>query len=327
MKLSIKAIKIITATLVSIMILTFAAYSLITHSVIKGNKSIQTKSSISDLISAEPTNTEDALNMYQQLTEKENEILSTNQDLWEKVFSAADKNNPMIEDGTNYGDFLLYTIENAKDLFTADELKTLTADAEQIKKIRGKMTILEQKYPECTAITDTGSSVPANEANIVTDIGELTKFPSFDGKDLDDNDVKSGELFSKNKVTVINFWFTSCNPCVGELSNLEELNKKLNEKGGEVIGINSFTIDGDKSAIAEAKELLSKKGITYKNIWFDSKSEAGKFTSGIYSYPTTYVIDRNGNIVGEPIVGAITEKKQAKVLEEQIEQAISNSNE
>ena len=326
MKLSIKAIKIITATLVSIMILTFAAYSLITHSVIKGNKSIQTKSSISDLISAEPTNTEDALNVYQQLTEKENEILSTNQDLWEKVFSAADKNNPMIEDGTNYGDFLLYTIENAKDLFTADELKTLTADAEQIKKIRGKMTILEQKYPECTAISDTGSNVPANEANIVNDIGELTKFPSFDGKDLDDNDVKSGELFSKNKVTVINFWFTSCNPCVGELSYLEELNKKLNEKGGEVIGINSFTIDGDKSAIAEAKELLSKKGITYKNIWFDSKSEAGTFTSGIYSYPTTYVIDRNGNIVGEPIVGAITEKKQAKVLEEQIEKAINNSN-
>lgn len=326
MKLSIKTIKIITATLVSIMILTFAAYSLITHSVIKGNKSIQTKSSISDLISTEPTNTEDALNMYQQLTEKENEILSTNQDLWEKVFSAADKNNPMIEDGTNYGDFLLYTIENAKDLFTADELKTLTADAEQIKKIRGKMTILEQKYPECTAISDTGSSVPANEANIVNDIGELTKFPSFDGKDLDDNDVKSGELFSKNKVTVINFWFTSCNPCVGELSYLEELNKKLNEKGGEVIGINSFTIDGDKSAIAEAKELLSKKGITYKNIWFDSKSEAGTFTSGIYSYPTTYVIDRNGNIVGEPIVGAITEKKQAKVLEEQIEKAINNSN-
>ncbi len=327
MKLSIKAIKIITATLVSIMILTFAAYSLITHSVIKSNKSIQTKSSISDLISAEPTNTEDALNMYQQLTEKENEILSTNQDLWEKVFSAADKSNPMIEDGTNYGDFLLYTIENAKDLFTADELKTLTADAEQIKKIRSKMTILEQKYPECTAITDTGSSVPANEANIVNDIGELTKFPSFDGKDLDDNGVKSGELFSKNKVTVINFWFTSCNPCVGELSDLEELNKKLNEKGGEVIGINSFTIDGDKSAIAEAKELLSKKGITYKNIWFDSNSEAGTFTSGIYSYPTTYVIDRNGNIVGEPIVGAITEKKQAKVLEEQIEQAINNSNE
>lgn len=326
MKLSIKTIKIITATLVSIMILTFAAYSLITHSVIKGNKSIQTKSSISDLISTEPTNTEDALNMYQQLTEKENEILSTNQDLWEKVFSAADKNDPMIEDGTNYGDFLLYTIENAKDLFTADELKTLTADAEQIKKIRGKMTILEQKYPECTAISDTGSSVPANEANIVNDIGELTKFPSFDGKDLDDNDVKSGELFSKNKVTVINFWFTSCNPCVGELSYLEELNKKLNEKSGEVIGINSFTIDGDKSAIAEAKELLSKKGITYKNIWFDSKSEAGTFTSGIYSYPTTYVIDRNGNIVGEPIVGAITEKKQAKVLEEQIEKAINNSN-
>ena len=57
-------------------------------------------------------------------------------------------------------------------------------------------------------------------------------------------------------------------------------------------------------------------------IWFDSNSDAGKFTSGIFSYPTTYVVDKNGNIVGEPIVGAITEKNQAKTLEKLIDQAL-----
>lgn len=71
-----------------------------------------------------------------------------------------------------------------------------------------------------------------------------------------------------------------------------------------------------------AKDILSKKGVTYKNIWFDSNSDAGKFTSGIFSYPTTYVVDKNGNIVGEPIVGAITEKNQAKTLEKLIDQAL-----
>ena len=74
--------------------------------------------------------------------------------------------------------------------------------------------------------------------------------------------------------------------------------------------------------VVSAKDILSKKGVTYKNIWFDSNSDAGKFTSGIFSYPTTYVVDKNGNIVGEPIVGAITEKNQAKTLEKLIDQAL-----
>ena len=78
---------------------------------------------------------------------------------------------------------------------------------------------------------------------------------------------------------------------------MEKLNKELAKKGGTVIGVNSFTLDGDKTSISEAKDVLTKKGITYKNIWFDSKSEAGKFASGLYSYPTTYVVDKNGNIV------------------------------
>ncbi len=151
------------------------------------------------------------------------------------------------------------------------------------------------------------------------------QFPAFEGKDLDGNDVKSSELFSGNTVTVVNFWFTTCSPCVGELADLEALNRKLAEQGGAVVGVNSFTLDGDKTAISEAKDILSKKGVSYRNIWFDSKSDAGKFTAGLFSFPTTYVVDKNGNIVGEPIVGAITGKKQAETLQKLIDQAIANS--
>lgn len=155
--------------------------------------------------------------------------------------------------------------------------------------------------------------------------GDLMQFPAFEGKDLDGNDVKSSELFSGNTVTVVNFWFTTCSPCVGELADLEALNRKLAEQGGAVVGVNSFTLDGDKTAISEAKDILSKKGVSYRNIWFDSKSDAGKFTAGLFSFPTTYVVDKNGNIVGEPIVGAITGKKQAETLQKLIDQAIANS--
>lgn len=283
------------------------------------------KAEIAALIAAEPTTKDEAVELHQKLMEQENAILSQNSALWEKVFLSANKNMTMIEDGGNYGDFLLKTIEGAKDQFKSDELKVLNEGAELIREIEGKLTILEQKFPGCgNKPSDGDMSVPAENGKPI-EKSDLTKFPAFDGKDLAGNEVKSSTLFGENTVTVVNFWFTTCSPCVGELAELEALNKQLAEKGGAVVGINSFTLDGDKAAIAEAKDILAKKGVSYKNIWFDSKSEAGEFTSGLYSYPTTYVVDKNGNIVGEPIVGAITGQKQAQTLQKLIDQAIANS--
>lgn len=283
------------------------------------------KAEIAALLAAEPATADEAAELHQKLMEQENAILSQNSALWEKVFLSANKNMTMIEDGGNYGDFLLKTIEGAKDQFKSDELKLLNEGAELIREIEGKLTILEQKFPGCgNKPSDGDMSVPAENGKPI-EKNDLTKFPAFDGKDLAGNEVKSSTLFGENTVTVVNFWFTTCSPCVGELAELEALNKQLAEKGGAVVGINSFTLDGDKTAIAEAKDILAKKGVSYKNIWFDSKSEAGKLASGLYSYPTTYVVDKNGNIVGEPIVGAITGQKQAQTLQKLIDQAIASS--
>ena len=283
---------------------------------------------IATLIATEPSSADEASKLYQQLMQKENDILAANSDLWNKVFLSANKNSTMIEDGTNYGDFLLATIESAKDGFSADELKTLKAGAEQIKEIEDKLESLEKEFPGCGSTPSAGESVDASTAGMTAGANassEATKFPSFTGKDLDGNDVNSDELFSKNKVTVMNFWFTTCKPCVGELGDLEDLNQELAEKGGQVVGVNSFTLDGNKGEIADAKDVLSKKGVTYKNNWFKSDSEAGKFTSNLFSFPTTYVIDQNGNIVGDPIVGAISSAEQRAALDKLIDQAIANS--
>ena len=280
---------------------------------------------ITALLAMEPGTADEAADLHQKLMAQENAILSENSALWEKVFLSADKDLAMIEDGGNYGDFLLKTIEGAKDQFSADELKLLNDGAEQIRELEGKLTVLEQKFPGCgNKPSGDDMSVPAENGKPIEE-DELTKFPAFDGKDLDGNDVSSSTLFAENDVTVVNFWFTTCNPCVEELAELEALNQQLAEKGGAVVGINSFTLDGDETAIAEAKEILSKKGVSYKNVWFDSNSDAGVFTSGLFSYPTTYVVDKNGNIVGEPIVGAITSEKQAQTLQKLIDQAIANS--
>lgn len=278
-----------------------------------------------DGTSSEPKNAEEAVAMYNDLMAQENDILSENTALWEKVFMAADKGMTLQEDGKNYGDFLLSTIESAKDQFTADEMNLLQGEAEKIRDIENQLTLIEEKYPEAAQqSTDDAMSVPAgSDMTTPPDDGSMQKFPAFEGKDLDGNPVKSDDLFSGNAVTVVNFWFTTCNPCVGELADLDALNRELAEKGGALIGVNTFTLDGDEAAISEAKDVLAKKGATYQNVYFPSDGEAGKFTANIFAYPTTYVVDRSGNIVGEPIVGAITEKKQAETLQKLIDQALA----
>ena len=300
----------------------------------------------------EPKNAEEAAAMHKELTAQEAAILTENTALWEKVFMAADKGKIMMEDGKNYGDFLLETIDAAKDQFSADELKLLQSEAEKIRDIGNKLAALEEKYPEImqksldsdmnmptdkdmdtmpdsgskdnkTDGGNTGNKTDSGSTGSKTDDSSLPKFPAFEGKDLDGNTVKSSDLFSGKAVTVVNFWFTTCGPCVGELGDLDALNKELSGKGGALIGINAFTLDGNEAASSDAKEVLSLSGATYQNVYFDSGSEAGKFVESIYAYPTTYVVNRSGRIVGDPIVGAITSKAQADALQAQIDKALA----
>ena len=298
--------KIITLLLAALLMLSLAACGA------QGSDSM-------DAMNQEPKNAQEALAMHKTLMEQENTILSENTELWDKVFMAADKGMAMLEDGKNYGDFLLDTIEDAKEQFTDKEYEWLKESTTEISNIENKLTELEEKYPEIMQKSMDGDM----SMTAPSDDGSMQKFPAFEGKDLDGNTVKSDELFSGNAVTVVNFWFTTCNPCVGELAELDALNKELAEKGGALIGVNTFTLDGDETAISEAKDVLAKKGAAYQNVYFDSDSEAGKFTTNIFAYPTTYVVDRSGNIVGDPIVGAITEKSQAQALQTLIDQALA----
>ena len=311
--------KILALMLCAMMLLSLAACGA------KGNDKQADMSGDSSAMTGEPKNAKEALALHKELLERENAILSENTELWEKVFMAADKGMTMQEDGKNYGDFLLDTVEAAKEQFTDKEYAWLKESATEISNIENRLTELEEKYPEIIQKSMDGDmSMPAgSDTSNPPDDGSMQKFPAFEGKDLDGNTVKSDELFSANAVTVVNFWFTTCNPCVGELSELDALNKELAEKGGSLIGVNTFTLDGDEAAISEAKDVLTKKGATYQNVYFDSDGEAGKFTTNIFAYPTTYVVDRSGNIVGEPIVGAITEKKQAETLQKLIDQALA----
>ena len=245
--------------------------------------------------------------LYQQ----ENQLFAEHEDAWNKAFgmmskSAADQNG-------NYADYLADTVESNKDSFTDDELKTLTADIETIRKIEEQIAEIEKKN---TGSDNTDQKNSSNDAS---------PFKNFSGQDYDGNSVDES-LFSKNAVTVINFWFTGCKPCVAELSKLNELNDAIKSMGGEVVGINTETFDANKDAIKEAASILESQGAKYRNLSIDSDSAAGKYASDIMAFPTTILVDRNGNIVGEPMLGGIDNQDNYDSLMKQIKSVIDADN-
>ena len=241
----------------------------------------------------------------QDLLEEENNILEKNKDLWEKVFASMDKNITGDMLNSNYGDVLIASIENAKDQFSDKEYEMLMSDAEQIRKIEDEMATL-----------------PIDSDNESTNTATDSSFPQFEGNDLDKNKVDSS-IFSENAVTVVNFWFNDCKPCVEELSEMNALNDRIKEQGGEVIGVNVGTLDGNEENIATAKQILETKGAKYRNIYFDSNSDAGKFALGVTAFPTTYVIDRNGDIVGEALLGGIDNDDNLNTLQNTIDEVLA----
>ena len=262
----------------------------------------------------------------EMLTTEMNAVFEKNLDLWNRFFGMMDKQPDM---DMSYADYLTEQLEMMEEKFTEDEYKLLQQDIETIRRLDAEMERLMLK--DATAAD--GGMVMGSEgmamADGVTDNMDMSmeddsseKFPPFEGSDLDGNPVTS-ELFKENSVTVVNFWFSSCAPCIAELSELNALNEELKLKGGAVIGINADTIGGDESMIMEARNILEKKGAAYQNIHFSTDSEAGKLTYSITAFPTTVVVDRNGRMVGGPILGGINNESQMKVLQDLIDETLA----
>ena len=241
--------------------------------------------------------------LYQQ----ENQIFADHEEVWNKVFGMMNKST--ADPSGNYADYLADTVDSNKDSFSEDELKTLTDDIETIRKIEEQIAELEN---DTTTSEDTDAENNSEDAS---------PFRDFSGQDYDGNTVDES-LFSNNAVTVVNFWFTGCKPCVAELSKLNELNDAIICMGGEVVGINTETLDANKDAINEAASVLESQGAKYRNLSIDSDSAAGKYASDIMAFPTTILVDRNGNIVGEPMLGGIDNQDNYDTLMKQIQSVI-----
>lgn len=248
--------------------------------------------------------TEDLQAKLDDLYQQENQIFEKHKDVWEKVFRKMSKADAGSD---NYAEYLASTVESNKKSFTDDELKTLKEDIETIRGIEEQITEVENKL-------DTSGASDSKDDDTIA-------FNNISGKDFDGNDVDEN-LFSKNAVTVMNFWFTGCKPCVAELSKLNELNDAIKSMGGEVVGVNTDTFDGKEATIKEAKKILESQGAKYRNFALDASSDAGKYASEIMAFPTTILVDRKGNIVGEPMVGGIDNQENYDTLMKQIKSVI-----
>ena len=248
--------------------------------------------------------TEDLQAKLDDLYQQENQIFEKHKDVWEKVFSKMSKTDAGSGD---YADYLASTVEANKKSFTDDELKTLKEDIETIRGIEEQITEVENKL-------DASGASESEDDDIIA-------FNNISGKDFDGNGVDES-LFSKNAVTVMNFWFTGCKPCVAELSKLNELNDAIKSMGGEVVGVNTDTFDGKESTIKEAKKILESQGAKYRNFALDANSDAGKYASEIMAFPTTILVDRKGNVVGEPMVGGIDNQDNYDALMKQIQSVV-----
>ncbi len=279
-----------------------------------GNSSSTTNTKQESSSTTETGSTDELNKKLDDLYQQENQLFADHKDAWDKAFGLMNKNTAGDAMNENYADFLASTVESNKDSFSEEEYETLSKDIETIRGIEEEIAKLE-KESAASESSDNASSKSDESTGV---------FQGFKGKDLDGNDVDDS-LFAKNKVTVVNFWFSGCKPCVGELSKLNELNEKLKEMGGEVVGINTDTLDNNEAGIKEAKEILKAQGASYKNLTFDSNSTVGKYAGNIMAFPTTVLVDKDGNIVGEPFMGGIDDQSNYDQLMKQIQSVLDQN--
>ena len=125
----------------------------------------------------------------------------------------------------------------------------------------------------------------------------------FTTMDLKGNEVTS-DIFAKKDVTLVNIWATFCDPCIEELPDLQELSESMPDNA-QLIGIVGDVKHQRSDEYIEALTLTEKNSITYINLIADSSM---KFMDNIIYVPTTVLVDSEGNVIGEPIIGSEVEK-------------------
>ncbi|WP_297280835.1 TlpA disulfide reductase family protein [uncultured Anaerococcus sp.] len=150
------------------------------------------------------------------------------------------------------------------------------------------------------------------------------KLPEFTAKDQDGNPF-SNEDISKNDATVINLWFTGCSACIEEMDELNDLADELKKEDGVDFVSMCTDVNYDESTKESYDRIIKDKNPTYKALAVDYEGEMKEYLEGIFVYPTTIVVDKNGNIIGDPVEGTLIQEEQKDKLKDNIDKAIESS--
>lgn len=150
---------------------------------------------------------------------------------------------------------------------------------------------------------------PISETEKVSKNKIAFKTKSLDGKEIDSSILKN------SKLTMINVWSTYCNPCIEEMPDLQKLYEELKNEGVNLIGVVSDTPDEDNEALAKA--IISKTGVQYVNIIPD-ETLVKNVLPNISAVPTTIFVDREGNIIGDLVVGSRSKEDYKKEIQDRL---------
>lgn len=133
------------------------------------------------------------------------------------------------------------------------------------------------------------------------DAGQQREVMSFETVDLEGNEVSSSELFSENSITMVNVWGTFCGPCIGEMPDLEKINKEYSEKGAGILGVVIDVPVGNDEFLEDGLQIQKDTGVTFRSVrgWAGVDEQLS-----VTAIPTTFFVNSKGEIVDGPIVGA-----------------------
>lgn len=150
---------------------------------------------------------------------------------------------------------------------------------------------------------------------------------NFKTTDLDGNEVTQ-EIFSNADLTMINIWATYCNPCLGEMPDLGVLAEEYADQGVQIIGILMDVYDQNwnvvQSQVDLAKEIIQETGADYLHLMPSTDLIYAKLRY-VQAVPETIFVDKEGNLVGEPHLGARTKDKWSEEIQERLEMVHSEA--
>lgn len=200
------------------------------------------------------------------------------------------------------------SVNSTADAETIEELKQTTVEITEKKDRPENGFVLSEKSDlENTMAFSTDSQ------NVATDLSNLQTV-DIDGKEF------SGKDFSDYDLTMVNVFATWCSPCVQEIPDLAEIQKEMKDKGVNIVGVVTDTVDQtgeNQEALEKAKLIRERSKAEYPFLISDKSNFNGRL-SGIQAFPETFFVDKKGQIVGETYSGSHNKKAWLEIIEKEL---------